>query len=76
MKKMRIGVLGCANISGRLLITTIKERYEFKLIAVSSREISIEKLKKFSLKFDYEVLLEYGKILSQAELMQKLRRIA
>ena len=49
MKKMKIGVLGCANIADRMMLPAIKESGVFELAAVSSR--SAEKAKAFAAKF-------------------------
>lgn len=68
MEKIRIGVLGCANIAERLVIPTIKEMDEFELVAVASRETSKEKLNKFSLKFDCEGVVGYGNLLEKKDL--------
>lgn len=68
MEKIRIGVLGCANIAERLVIPTIREMDEFELIAVSSRKTSKEKLKKFSLKFDCKGVIGYKNLLERKDL--------
>ena len=50
MKKLRIGILGCADIANRLVIPNIKKLDEFELVAVASR--SPEKANEFAARFD------------------------
>ncbi len=50
MEKLRIGILGCADIANRLVIPNIKKLDQFELVAVASR--SPEKANEFATKFD------------------------
>lgn len=68
MEKIKIGVLGCADIAERLVIPTIRDMDEFELIAVSSRETSKEKLKEFSLKFDCSGIVGYENLLERKDI--------
>jgi predicted dehydrogenase len=49
MKKLRIGILGCADIANRLVIPNIKQLDQFELVAVASR--SVEKANTFAARF-------------------------
>lgn len=50
MEKLRIGILGCADIANRLVIPNIKKLNQFELVAVASR--SPDKANEFAAKFD------------------------
>lgn len=62
MKKINIGILGCANIAQRFIIPTLKELEEFNILGIASRtkERADEFAKEFDTKpfYSYEDLLE------------------
>jgi len=66
MKKINIGILGCANIAQRFIIPALNEMEEFNIIGIASR--SKEKANKFSKEFNinpfysYDLLLEVENI--------------
>jgi len=66
MKKINIGILGCANIAKRFVLPTLIELEEFNVVGVASR--TKEKADQFSLEFNinsfysYESLLQLEKI--------------
>jgi len=59
--KIRIGVMGCANIAKRSVIPAIKSINEFELVAVASR--SINKAKEFAKLFDCDGIVGYENLL-------------
>lgn len=66
MKKVKIGVIGCANIAQRSVIPAIKSFEGFELVAVASR--SIEKAEKFAKQFDCEPIEGYQNLLNKKEI--------
>lgn len=66
MKKLRIGVLGCANIAKRTVIPTIKSIPRFELVAVASR--TIEKANAFASQFDCEAIEGYQNLVNRADI--------
>jgi len=60
-EKIRIGVLGCANIAKRSVIPAIKSISEFELVAVASRSKS--KAKEFAEIFNCEAIVGYQNLL-------------
>lgn len=66
MKKINIGVLGCANIAQRFIIPTIKEMEEFKLVGIASR--SKDKANQFAKKFDTKAFYSYESLLEATSL--------
>ena len=66
MKKIRIGVLGCANIADKYMIPAIKQTEEFELIAVASR--SRDKANHFANKFNCEPIVGYENIMIRKDI--------
>ncbi|OFY96901.1 MAG: NDP-hexose-3-ketoreductase [Bacteroidetes bacterium RIFCSPLOWO2_12_FULL_31_6] len=66
MKKIKIGVLGCASIAERSVIPAIIAIPEFELVAVSSR--SEEKAKKFAKQFSCEAVVGYQNLLNRKDI--------
>ncbi len=66
MKKINIGVLGCANIADRFIIPTIKEMDEFNLIGIASR--SKDKADIFAKEFDTKAFYSYESLLEDTSL--------
>jgi len=67
MKKLRIGVIGCANIAEKYVIPAIKESKEYELIAIASRT-NEEKLKFFSNKFNCLGIEGYDNLLKRKDI--------
>ncbi len=67
MNRIRIGVMGCANIARRLMIPAIKElQDQFDLVAVASRTKT--KAKEFADLFECEAITGYETILSRNDI--------
>lgn len=66
MKKLKIGVLGCANIAKRSVIPAIKSMEQFELVAVASRTLS--KAKDFATHFDCMPIEGYENLLNEKEI--------
>ena len=66
MKKLNIGVLGCANIAQRFIIPTLKEMEEFNLFGIASR--AKEKVDEFSKEFDTKAFYSYESLLDEKDL--------
>jgi len=66
MKKVKIGVLGCASIAERMMIPAIRSMEEWELAAVASR--SIEKAKRFAEKFNCEPVEGYEPLLEREDI--------
>lgn len=66
MKKLKIGVLGCANIAQRSILPAIKSIEEFELVAVASRDK--EKAGKFAFRFGCEAIEGYQSILDREDI--------
>jgi len=66
MKKLKIGVLGCASIADRMMLPAIQASGVFELAAVSSR--SAEKAKAFAAKFGAEPVTGYEALLNREEI--------
>ncbi len=60
MKKLKIGIIGCANIAQKHMIPAINIMDEFELIAVSSR--SKDKADQFAKRFSCEGIDGYEKL--------------
>jgi len=60
-RKIKMGVLGCANIAERYLIPAIEECENFELVGVASR--SKDKADKVASKFDTEAFYNYQSII-------------
>ena len=63
MNKIKIGVMGCANIAWRLMIPNIVDNSKFKLVAVASR--SKEKADKFAERFKCKSIVGYDQLLME-----------
>lgn len=66
MKKIRIGVMGCANIAERSMIPAIKSLDKFELIAVASR--TKEKAAAFAEKFKCEAVTGYSNLINREDI--------
>ena len=66
MKRLRIGVLGCANIAKRMMIPAIRSMEEWELAAAASR--SLEKAKRFAEKFNCEPVEGYEPLLEREDI--------
>jgi len=66
MKKLNIGVLGCANIAQRFIIPTLKEMEEFNVIGIASR--TKEKADEFAKEFDTKAFYSYEFLLEDSSL--------
>lgn len=64
--KIRIGILGCADIANRLVIPNMIQTGKFDIVAVASR--SMEKAVEFSNKFNCEPLEGYEKLISRNDI--------
>jgi predicted dehydrogenase len=65
-KKINIGVLGCANIAQRFMLSTLKEMKAFNILGIASR--TKEKADKFADKFNSKAFYSYENILNVKEL--------
>jgi len=66
MSKLRIGVLGCANIAKRSVIPAIKSISDFELIAIASRTKA--KATEFAKEFDCEEIEGYQNLLNRDDI--------
>ena len=67
MKKIRIGVLGCANIAHRSMIPAILSLTDkFELVAVASR--TIEKATSFAQEFGCEAIAPYENLIARPDI--------
>ena len=67
MKKLKIGIMGCASIAERLVIPSIIELSNyFELVAVSSR--SIELATTFAKKFNIKPILGYQQLIDEKDI--------
>jgi len=66
MRKIKIGVMGCANVAERCMIPAIKAANEFELIAVASR--TKEKAKSFAEKFSCEAIEGYSNLINREDI--------
>ncbi len=66
MKKIRIGVIGCANVAERCMIPAIKALTDFELIAVASR--TKEKAETFAEKFSCEAIEGYSNLINRDDI--------
>lgn len=66
IKKINIGVLGCANIAQRFVIPSIKELEEYNIVGISSR--SEVKANQFSQEFNIQPFYSYESLLDQENL--------
>ena len=66
MKKIRFGILGCADIAKRLVIPNIKKLNQFELVAVASR--SLEKAEVFASRFNCLAVHGYENLISRSDI--------
>ncbi|MCB0401914.1 MAG: Gfo/Idh/MocA family oxidoreductase [Flavobacteriales bacterium] len=66
MDRLRIGVLGCANIAGRSVIPAIKQVESLELVAVASRTRS--KAEEYAQLFDCEAIEGYQALLDRDDI--------
>lgn len=66
MKKMNIGVMGCAAIARSMMIPAIRKTDEWNLVAVASR--NHEKAAHFGQEFDCEAVTGYDKLLMRDDI--------
>jgi predicted dehydrogenase len=66
MKKLKIGVLGCANIAKRSVIPAILTIPEFELIAIASR--TAEKAEEFATLFNCEAVTGYQELIDRKDI--------
>lgn len=66
MNKLKIGILGCANIAKRSVIPAILAIPEFELIAIASR--TEQKAKEFADEFGCEVVVGYQQLLDRKDI--------
>ena len=59
-KKLKIGIIGCANIAERYMINSIKDNQNFELVVIATNTES--KVQVFKNKFDTNVVLGYEEI--------------
>jgi predicted dehydrogenase len=64
--KIRIGIIGCANIAFRSMIPAIKQVEKLQLIAIASRNIA--KAEQFSKIFDVEPVEGYENLLRRSDI--------
>jgi dTDP-3,4-didehydro-2,6-dideoxy-alpha-D-glucose 3-reductase len=61
MKKINIGILGCANIAQKFIIPTLKEMREYNILGVASR--AKKKADKFAKEFNVKPFYSYEDLL-------------
>ena len=66
MNKLRIGVLGCANIAKRSVIPAIKNIDDFELVAIASRTLT--KAKEFAIEFNCEAIEGYQNLIDRKDI--------
>ncbi len=66
MKRLKIGVLGCANIAKRSVVPAILTIPEFELIAIASR--TKEKAEEFASLFNCEAITGYQELLDRKDI--------
>ena len=66
MKRIKIGVIGCANVAERCMLPAIKATDEFELIAVASR--TKEKAAIFADKFSCEAVEGYSNLIDRDDI--------
>jgi len=64
--KIKIGVMGCANIAKRTVIPTIKSLDAYELVAISSR--TPKKAQEFAQLFNCEAITGYGNLLTRNDI--------
>ena len=66
MSKLRMGIMGCADIAWRAMIPAMIEIREIDLVAVASR--TKEKASKFADRFKCNALVGYEKLLDRDDI--------
>ena len=66
MNKLRIGVLGCANIAKRSVVPAIKSITDFELVAIASRTKA--KAEEFATEFDCDAIEGYQNLLDRKDI--------
>lgn len=66
INKIRIGVLGCADIANRLVIPNMVQTGMYSIVAVASR--SVEKATEFSIKFNCDPVVGYENLISREDI--------
>jgi len=66
MKRIKIGVIGCANVAERCMIPAIKTTDEFELIAVASR--TKEKAELFADRFSCKPVVDYSSLIDRDDI--------
>lgn len=66
MRKLKIGVLGCANIAQRLVIPAIIDTPEYELVAVASR--NEEKAQQYANQFQCDALVGYETMINRDDI--------
>jgi len=66
MKKIKIGVLGCADIAKRLAISAIKSTDECELVAIAS--MTLKKAQQFANQFNCEAIQGYENLLIKRDI--------
>jgi len=66
MSKLKIGVLGCANIAKRSVVPAIKSIAEYDLVAIASR--TQEKAAEFAVEFNCEAVEGYQNLLDRNDI--------
>ena len=66
MKKLKIGILGCANIAKRSVIPALLTIHEFELVAIASRTKT--KAKEFAAEFGGEAIEGYQNLLDRKDI--------
>jgi len=66
MRRLKVGVIGCANIAERMVLPAMRSMEEWELAAVASR--SLEKAKRFAGKFNCEPIENYESLLEREDI--------
>ncbi len=66
MKKLNIGVMGCASIARKMMIPAIQQSGKWNLIAVASR--TQEKAREFAINFGCDAVVGYEKLLARNDI--------
>lgn len=66
MNKIKIGVIGCANVAERFMLSAIKATSEFELIAIASR--TKEKANRFADNFSCEAIEGYSNLINRNDI--------
>ncbi|MCP4152682.1 MAG: Gfo/Idh/MocA family oxidoreductase [bacterium] len=66
MKKLKIGILGCASIAYRMVIPALNSMEQYQVVAIASR--TAEKAKQFAEKFNCEAITGYDNLLQREDI--------